>query len=232
MRRPPTEKVFLNVPFHVRDDDLLKYMYSIPDMKVQTKRIIPARLRNNKRELTPYLSGDRFLYVRGDFRRVLPSLITINNHKVRVFHQAQDDACTRCQCLGHMSNNTEDFYAFNDDQNVVTIRSPKNPLSNYYICDLHIYNKTFKSSEHAFQWRLCSHVKRDDLAQEILNSPNPDKAKEIASRVPSHLRGTWHKMKCGIMEKILETEVNSCSEINQALTNSLGKRLVEAVKSD
>ena len=35
-------------------------------------------------------------------------------------------------------------------------------------------------------------------------------------------------MKCGI----LETKSNSCSEFKQALTNSLGKRLVEGVKSD
>ena len=45
MRRAQTEKV---VPFHVNDDDLLKYMYSPPDVNVQTKHIIPARLRNEK----------------------------------------------------------------------------------------------------------------------------------------------------------------------------------------
>ena len=50
VRRPPTEKVlFKAVPFHVSDDDLLEYMYSNPDIKIQTKRIIPARLRNHKR---------------------------------------------------------------------------------------------------------------------------------------------------------------------------------------
>ena len=89
-----------------------------------------------------------------------------------------------------MSSNTEAFDAFNDDPNVVTIRSLKNPLSIYYICDLHIYDITFKSSEHAFQWMLCSHVKSSDLDKDIINSPNPDQAKEVASRVPSHLRGT------------------------------------------
>ena len=82
VRRPPSEKVlFKNVTFHVRDDDLLHYIYSNPDMKVQTKRIIPARLRNRNRELTPYLSGDRFLYVRGDLRIVLPPIISINNQQ-------------------------------------------------------------------------------------------------------------------------------------------------------
>ena len=50
--------------------------------------------------------------------------------------------------------------------------------------------------------------------------------------MPSHLRGTWHEIKCGIMEEILEAKVISCSEFKQTLTNSLGKHLVEAVKSD
>ena len=72
------------------DDDLLKYMYALPDVNVKTRRIIPARLRNSKREFTPYLSGDRFLYVRGDLLRVLPSFISINNQNVCVIHNAQD----------------------------------------------------------------------------------------------------------------------------------------------
>ena len=78
VRRPPSEKViFKNVSFHVHDDNLLNYIYSLPDMKVQTKFRIPARLRNMNRELTPYLSGNRFLYVRGDLCRVLPPIISI-----------------------------------------------------------------------------------------------------------------------------------------------------------
>ena len=105
-------------------------------------------------------------------------------------------------------------------------------MSNYYICDVHIYGHTFRSSEHAFQWKFCHHVNRDDLAEEILNSPNAGQAKEIASRVPTHLRGTWHEEKCDIMEEILEAKTNSCSEFRQTLINRLGKRLVEVIKSD
>ena len=59
-----------------------------------------------KSELTPYLSGDRFLYIRGDFRRVLPSLISINNYKCRVLHHSQALACNNCRYLGHTANNT------------------------------------------------------------------------------------------------------------------------------
>ena len=233
MRRQPTEKViFKNVPFHVNDDDLLKYMYSLPDVNVQTKHIIPARLRNEKSELTPYLSGDRFLYIRGDFRRVLPSLITINNYKCRVLHHSQALACKRCRYLGHTANNTEACDAFCDEPNVITIRSQKNVLCNYYICDVNIYGHAFKSSEHAFQWKFCTHVKRDDLAQDVLNSPTPELAKEVTSMIPSHNHGTWHSVKCDIMDEILEAKAKSCPEFRQSLIISHGKRLVEAVRTD
>ena len=147
-------------------------------------------------------------------------------------HQSQELACRRCRFLGHTANNTAVCDAFCDDPNVIAIRSPKNPLSNYYICDVTIYGKTFKSAEHAFQWRLCDHVNREELSQEILKSPTPEQAKEVAFRVPPHLRGTWHEIKCETMEQILESKAQSCPEFKQALINSLGKRLVESVKSD
>ena len=122
MRRAPIEKViFKNVPFHVNDDDLLKYMYSLPDVNVQTKHIIPARLRNEKSELTYYLSVDRFPYIRGDFRRVLPSLISINNYKYHVLQHSQAVACNRCRYLGHTASNTEACDAFCDEPNVIII---------------------------------------------------------------------------------------------------------------
>ena len=126
VRRPPSEIVlFKNVPFHVRDDDLLHYIYSNPDMRVQTNHIIPTRLRNRNRELTPYLSGDRFLYVRGDLRRVLPPLISINNHSVRVIHQAQDLACNRCRYFGHNASDFKACDAFTNDANIITYGHPK-----------------------------------------------------------------------------------------------------------
>ena len=38
--------------------------------------IIPARLLDNENRLTPFLSGDRFVYVKGNFSSVLhPSAI-------------------------------------------------------------------------------------------------------------------------------------------------------------
>ena len=83
------------------DDDILEYVSSQPNINMQTKRVIQARIRNNKRVLTPFFSGERFIYVRSDLCRVLPSTISINNHKIRVQHQSQESACSRCHYLGH-----------------------------------------------------------------------------------------------------------------------------------
>ena len=96
-RRPLTEKVLFNdILFHMSDEDLPEYIYSQPNIKIKTKRVIPAQIKNHKRELIPFLSGDRFIY----FRRVLPT-ISIINQKVRVLHHSQDLACSRCRFLGH-----------------------------------------------------------------------------------------------------------------------------------
>ena len=134
------------------DGDLLEYIYSKPNIKIQTKRVIPAQIRNHERGLTPFLSGDRFIYnIRGDFRRVLPSTIIFNHQKVRVLHHSQDLACSRCRYLGHNAKNIESCDAYWEDPNEMTIRSAQIPLCNYYLSDVQVYGQRFRSSEHAFQ---------------------------------------------------------------------------------
>ena len=64
------------------------------------------------------------IYVRGDFRRVLPSIISINNHKCRGMHQSQELACRRCRFLGHTANNSV-CDAFYDESNGIAICPPK-----------------------------------------------------------------------------------------------------------
>ena len=128
---------------------------------------------------------------------MLPPYISINNHNLRVMHQSQYLACSRCQYLGHTASNTEACHAYCDDQdNIITIWSPKDVLCNYYSCEVSINGQTIRSSDHAFQWKLFSHVGRDNMAQEVLDAHTPEQAKEIALRIPSHLRGSWHKIKC------------------------------------
>ena len=85
------------------------------------------------------------MYIRGDFCRVLPSTISINNQKVRILHHSQNLACSRCHYLGHDAKNTESCDAYWEDPNVITIKSPQNTLCNYYLSDVPVYGQRFRS---------------------------------------------------------------------------------------
>ena len=96
--------------------------------------------------------------MRGNIKRVLPSLISIGNNKCRVFHKSQELACSRCRYLGHSSGNTEACDAHCLDPNLITIHSAKDVLCNFYPCDVHIYDNIFRSSEHHNMEILPPHI--------------------------------------------------------------------------
>ena len=210
----------------------MDYVYSQPDIHVKTRNMIHPRLRNKSGQLTPFHSGDRFIYVRGGFRRALPSVVDIDHQRCRIFHHSQEQSCTRCRYIGHGINDTGSCEAYTNEQNIITIRSPKNAQCNYYMCKISIYGHTFHSSEQAYQWKYTNYIGRNDLAQEILATKTPEKAKEIASRVPRHMQKDWHSIKIGIMEEILLEKLKKCDDFENSLINSGDKKIVEAVKSD
>ena len=93
---------------------------------------------------------------------------------------------------------------YTNKHNIITIRSPKNVLCNYYMFKISIYGHTFHSSEQAYQWKYTNYIGRNDLAQEMFTTKIPEKAKEIASRVPRQLQKDWHSIKICIMKEILQ----------------------------
>ena len=97
---------------------------------------------------------------------------------------------------------------------------------------MNVYDRTFESSEQAYQWRFIQHLGRDDLAGEMLTATTVAKTKELASRVPRHLRGTWDDVKLDIMNEILRANASCCIALKTALIQSAGKVSVDAVRSD
>ena len=52
--------------------------------------VIHGRIRDEKNNmLTQFLSGDRFVYVKGKFSPALHSLANINSGRCRIFHASQ-----------------------------------------------------------------------------------------------------------------------------------------------
>ena len=202
------------------------------DIQITNKNIIHAKLRNQQRELTPFLSGERFVYIKAGVTRALPSVVDINHNKCRIFHPSQEKSCNRCRYTGHCSQNTELCNAYTENSDIISIRSQNNVMSNFYQCVVTLDGIDFKSSEHAYQWRLAKYFGRDDLAQDILEAPTPGRAKELTSQIQKHLNGSWHEHKLNVMKEILMSKAESCKEFRDALIESRDKKLVETVKSD
>ena len=229
----PSEKILIkDLPLYVDDDTIIEFLNSIPGMAVRS-RVISAHIRDRHNKQTRFLSGDRIVYVKGGFSPVFPESVTIDGHQCRIKHPAQGDACQRCHYLGHDLTETDLCSAYNvDHENVITIKSPKFPLCNYYACKLDIYGHVFPSSEHAYQWRKATEANHPEYAAQILKSTLPDTAKCIASRISSHKLYAWRNMSLNVMEEILIAKGQQCDEFNSALVNSKYKRLVEATRDE
>ena len=62
-----TEKiVFRNVPPHICDEEILDFLHTQPGVIIKSK-VVSGRIRNQKHELSQYYSGEKIVYVKGNF---------------------------------------------------------------------------------------------------------------------------------------------------------------------
>ena len=144
----------------------------------------------------------------------------ISNYKCRVWHKSHADACERCRGLDYNTSDISSCEAFSEDPDVITIKSPKFVLSNYYPCHVRMYNTSFRSSEHAYQWRFLKRIGMDELAQDVLQALNAAAANETAARIPSSMHNDWHTVKTDAMRDVLHAK----ADFKQLLKKNIGKR--------
>ena len=223
----PSENVFRNVPPSIHNNTLLQFLDDQPGVIIKSK-VVSGKIRNERNELTNYYSGERIVYVKGDFSPVLPMYTDIGTHKIRVWHSAQYDACKRCRHIDHGYLETDKCYAYLHDDDVIAFRSPNYVLCNFYEAKFFVYNSYFTSVEQAYQWRKMKHIGQEAYAFEISKSKTPGRAKQIANRVPGNLLKDWHVIKCDVMRELLIAKVEQCSKFRSTLLKTEGKRLIEA----
>lgn len=230
-KKVPTEMIiFKDVPWNMDDRDIMSFLNKQEGITVASRDVMFSRIRDESGKLTQFYSGDRFVYVHGKFSPVLPEYVDINSHQCRVWHRSQADACGRCRKLGHHVMQTDRCPAYVEQQNIEPIRSPAHPMSNFFMCNINIYDKVFASSEHAYQYKKMIHVGRQDYADEILNALLPTEVKAISRRVPRDQLDTWNEVKLMIMAEILDAKLEQCHEFRTSLLQSEGKTLVETTK--
>ena len=224
----PSEKiVFRNVPPSIHNNTLLQFLDDQPGVIIKSK-VVSVKIRNERNELTNYYSGERIVYVKGDFSPVLPMYTDIGTHKIRVWHSAQYDACKRCRHIDHGYLETDKCNAYLHDDDVIAFRLPNYVLCNFYEAKFFVYNSYFTSIEQAYQWRKMKHIGQEAYALEISKSKTPGRAKQIANRVPGNLLKDWHVIKCDVMRELLIAKVEQCSKFRSTLLKTEGKRLIEA----
>ena len=226
----PNEKIVLkDIPLSVKDSEILEFLNDQPGIMVKSG-VIAARIRDSNNKLTPFYSGDRFVYVNGLFSPTLHNIGLIDHNKCRVWHQSHERACLRCRKTDHITTDTEKCGAYTDEGNIISIRSPRNVFSNYYLYPMKVFGHEFLSAEHAYQWRFMMYIGNYGYAQEVLDADTPSKAKEVTSHVPRHLHQDWHNIKLTVMREILHAKADYCQLFRTALLESQGKHLVESTQ--
>ena len=85
----PDEKiVFKDLPMCLSDKNILDFIDTQPGL-IAKSGVIPGRLRDSAGRLTPFLSGERLVYVKGKFTQAMHNIATINNYKCHVWHKTQ-----------------------------------------------------------------------------------------------------------------------------------------------
>ena len=96
-----TKIIFNDISIDVSDEHIIHYLHNHPRIVVETD-VIHGIIRDEKNNiLTQFLSGDRFVYVKGNFSPVLHSLANLYSSKRIIFHTSQKDACMRCRHRNH-----------------------------------------------------------------------------------------------------------------------------------
>ena len=181
----PNEKVlFRDLPQYVSNNAILEFLNDQPGIHVKSG-IIFFRLQDSESKLTPYCSGDRFVYVRGNMSQAIHSTALIEHNKCRVWHKSQETACAICRKTDHATTNTNRCDAFKEDYDAIIIRSPSHVMCNYYKCNLKVFDMRFQSVEHAYQWHFMKYIGMDEHAWEILDHGSHSKA---ISKIKDFLR--------------------------------------------
>ena len=107
----------------------------------------------------------------------------------------------------------------------VLFHGARSPLSNFFPCNLNIWNMHFRSSEHAYQYKKCIETNNNSAASNVLRTETAVEAKRIGDEIGTSQE--WQGMQQAIMKEILKAKSQQCPQFVRALVNSNSRPLVE-----
>ena len=74
---------------------------------------------------------------------------------------------------------------------VIPFRSYHNVLSNFYMSDINVFGKTFRSAEDAYQWKKAMEVGKEMLAADTKNAVHAGEVKRLSKAIPADTATEW-----------------------------------------
>jgi len=106
------------------------------------------------------------------------------------------------------------------------------PFSNWYDAEFEYKNHKFENSEQAFMWLKALHYGDDEIAEKILNTPDPRKNKALGREIKGFIEEDWTLHSLGYMIDVNIAKFSQNPDLKEHLKNSGDKIIVEASPYD
>ena len=113
---------------------------------------------------------------------------------------------------------------------ITVFQGEKDVLSNFYPCQIQLWETQFSSSEHAYQFKKAETLGNTYVANSILCSPSARQAKQLSKQL-GRGKPAWDDIKLNMMREIIRAKVHCVREYKDALlcANDI---ITEAVDKD
>lgn len=100
------------------------------------------------------------------------------------------------------------------------------PLDNFSAYTVCIWDITFPTAEHAFQWKKFS-VSHPKIAKSIFAAGSPDAVKKISNKNKNKVLKQWYTERVGVMEQILKAKTEQHEDVRKILRKTGKKTIIE-----
>ena len=114
-------------------------------------------------------------------------------------------------------------------ENITTFRGKHDVLSNFYPCTIRVFERTFASSEHAYQFMKAMSHGKVNVAKDIIQARNACEAKRLGKRVITER--VWETERLEVMRQIIRRKYECVPRYRHELMKA-ELIIVEAVPGD
>ncbi|MDQ5954732.1 MAG: hypothetical protein QG583_660 [Patescibacteria group bacterium] len=100
------------------------------------------------------------------------------------------------------------------------------PLNNWSPHKVHIWDRDFPTSEHAFQWKKFS-IEAPEVASEIFSAGSPFLVYKISRAHKDKQPQNWNENKVAVMEEILRAKFTQHEDVQDALKRTGKRKIIE-----